>query len=792
MSDLREQALNDMSHALHELTEARGLRTRPSQNQMITSIAQVLLDRTEQNPTKGDNLIVIEAPTGTGKSFGYLLPAIPVAKKAGVKVVVATAVVALQEQLFEKDLPAIAKAMPFSFKYALAKGRGRFVCTSRLRSQVKSMEQLGLTDDSTKKKSKKKDASKEEPTIDFSVGGTGTHQQDAQFYQELLENFENNTWNGEQETLSINDERRKVIWPKITTDSAGCSGKVCKDYSTCSYYKARERWQDADVIVANHDLVMSDLVADGHIISKPDNTLYIFDEAHHLPQKAREAWSHSFKSDTLPKIFKEVPTNLEDIGTNWEGSACPSTQKFGSAMIQKRPELQQAGKDLTKLLKELDDMFVDMTKDTPPRESFTLDYTKDYTPLFELVEKTKESLDDYLSTITTLMEPIFTTRMKVGKITLHPDSAFLSDTEMNRVLGAFGFYKSRINNAIETLQWFSKDQPNIDKPPIAKWVTPDEKHKHFNIQATPTLATDVLPPHLYEKAWAVVHASATITSVGGFDLYKQKTGLCYYPNARMIKLDSPFDFQKNAKLVFGDMGANPSDNEAHTRRLSEVLPHLFSQNQDKGILVLFASKSQLEQVAARLPWEYRQLCKVQYEAPNQLLVENHKRDVDTGKRSILMGSQSFSEGLDLPGDWCSLVISTKLPFSMPDNPIDKTLAVWMESRGRNVFREISVPEASERLIQQAGRLLRREEDRGQFVLLDNRIMNKWNAYGKLMVESLPPFGRKKLDLTKVVYKSTSPVSAPQSHAAPAVKKPGLPDIGEYDLNLSIDTDQAPW
>jgi hypothetical protein len=138
---------------------------------------------------------------------------------------------------------------------------------------------------------------------------------------------------------------------------------------------------------------------------------------------------------------------------------------------------------------------------------------------------------------------------------------------------------------------------------------------------------------------------------------------------------------------------------------------------------------------------------------------------------------------------------TKLPFSMPDNPIDKTLSLWMESQGRSVFREIAVPEASERVIQASGRLLRNEDDSGRFTVLDSRLKTKWSAYGRAIVESLPAFARTTWDLTKDVYKD--PTSAPigQNKPAPLAvtsDKKGLPDIAEYDVTTFIDLEDAPW
>ena len=783
MSVDRQETLKIVQTTLANLTTARGLNTRPSQNQMISTIAQVLLDTCETPQEKGSNLVAVEAPTGTGKSFGYLLPAIPIAKAAGKKIVVSTAVVSLQEQLVSKDLPAMRDAMPIKFTFAIAKGRSRFVCPSRLKDKTKELEEQGH-----------KPSTGATTSAQFGVGGP--KEEEANMLFSLEKQWSDKTWNGEQETLGFSEEQRKTIWPKVTTDNSGCSGKTCKDYKGCPYFEARKTWQLADVIIANHDLVMSDLKIGqgGALLSPPESTIYIFDEAHHLPGKAREAWSHSFKTDTFPRMMKEIPVNFNDTSMKWMDSNCKDAKSIGEKMQGYRIEAQTYGKEMEKVQKEFEKELHRLTAATPPREAFVIPYTSTMEELMALADQFLEVAKSVQGLTQATLNEINKTRSTLVRAgTIDGSSPLFDDAEMNRVLGSFGFYNSRLMNLCETLEMFSKDQPDASHPPTAKWIVPDDKHKSFSVNATPTMATDLLPHFLYNKAFAVIHASATMTSVGGFSLFKQKTGLQYYPNARTLKLESPFDFKKNAVLAFGDLGVNPSEADKHTQRLIDVLPHVFEEKKDLGTLVLFSSKSQLEQVAARLPAKYRALCKVQYEAPNQHLIDAHKADVDAGKRSILMGTQSFSEGLDLPGAWCSHVISTKLPFSMPDNPIDKTLAAWMESQGRNVFREVAIPEAGERLIQQAGRLLRREDDTGQFTMLDNRLMTKWNAYGKLLVESLPPFARTKWNLTKTTYKAEGHTPSVTTPPVTPTKSVGLPEITNYDSTTFGDlSEDAPW
>ena len=788
------QVVEHVQTTLSNLTTARGLRTRASQNLMISGISQMLEDRAamaarEEPPEKGAHLMAIEAPTGTGKSFGYLIPSIVAAKSQGVQVVVATAVVSLQEQLLSKDLPAVLKASPVPFTFALAKGRGRFVCTSKLKEEAEKEHELQQRKSEHKAasaKGKKKGAAlfsvEEDTSTTLGQIEQAVHdgEMPADPYQTLERAYRQRTWDGEQESVNMFPEKVKaIIWPKIITDNSGCSGKSCKHYNDCPYMGARAKWMDADVIVANHDLVLSDLRigSGGALLSPPHKTIYIFDEGHHLPGKARDAWTFQFRSDTNAKLFDDLVVHIDNTAGDWEKSSCTHAQTLGNELRTLHPKAHQFAARLNAAHKDFEKALHKLTAGTNPKEAFVVNYNdalEDQHPQLVLDAST------YLADATTLhkmvadaQQSIIQTRNTLARGGSLPNSPLFDDSVMKKTMGSFGFYVSRLDNFINTLKLFLTPQPtDPKKPPIAKWVIPDEKKKVFSVHAGPTMATELLPAYLYSRAYAVVHASATLTSVGGFSLYKQKTGLQYYPNTRYLKLESPFDFEKNAVLSLGDLGVDPGDAVSHTRRLVEVLPHIFEEKNDLGTLVLFSSKSQLENVAQMLPPEWKNLCKVQYTLPNLELIESHKKDVDQGKRSILMGTQSFSEGLDLPGAWCSHVISTKLPFSMPDNPIDKTLADWMKSQGRNVFSEIAVPEAGERLIQQAGRLLRREEDQGQITILDNRLVSKWKVYGQSLVESLPPFRRTRWNLNQV--KSAVPalgMLVPSALSTAPMKKP---------------------
>ena len=206
-----------------------------------------------------------------------------------------------------------------------------------------------------------------------------------------------------------------------------------------------------------------------------------------------------------------------------------------------------------------------------------------------------------------------------------------------------------------------------------------------------------------------------------------------------MALDSPFDFPKQGELYLPPLAASPKSPAAHTDAVVEWLPKLIAPDEAVGTLVLFTSRKQMNEVAMRLPEAYLPLLLVQGELPKATLLAKHYEALADNRASIIFGLDSFAEGLDLPGEACVQVIIAKLPFSMPDNPIEKTQNRWIEQRGGNPFIEVTVPEASLKLVQAVGRLIRTEQDYGRVTILDTRITTQ--QYGKQLLACLPNFKR---------------------------------------------------
>ena len=249
------------------------------------------------------------------------------------------------------------------------------------------------------------------------------------------------------------------------------------------------------------------------------------------------------------------------------------------------------------------------------------------------------------------------------------------------------------------------------------------------------MAANTLNHYLWSRCFGAVVTSATLTALGSFDRFMMLAGTT--ADKQYAVVPSPFDFTKAGELVVPAMSCDPSDAKAHTQALIDLLPEILSSSE--GSLVLFASRRQMEEVFTGLVSQWQQRIIMQGSYPKHEIMRLHRQAIDAGQGSVIFGLASFAEGVDLPGAYCTHVVIAKIPFAVPDQPVESALAEWVESRGGNPFMEITVPDAAIKLVQASGRLLRTETDKGRVTLLDRRVVSR--RYGKAMLDSLPPFRR---------------------------------------------------
>jgi ATP-dependent DNA helicase DinG len=285
------------------------------------------------------------------------------------------------------------------------------------------------------------------------------------------------------------------------------------------------------------------------------------------------------------------------------------------------------------------------------------------------------------------------------------------------------------------LSYAAPDPPG--KAPYARWLTMSENDSSTDISlsSSPVLAADNLQQRLWQSCAGAVLTSATLSALGQFSMLKLRAGLPEHTH--YLSIPSPFDFAAAGRLVVPRMNCEPSDTEKHTEVIAKALPQLLDKK--AAALMLFSSRRQMIDVLQRLPAAWRDLVLCQDDYQKAQLLKYHRQRVDKGQGSIIFGLASFAEGVDLPGAYCTHVLIAKIPFAVPNDPIEMTLSEWIEQQGMNAFMTLAVPDAAFRLLQASGRLLRSETDSGQITLFDERIAKR--RYGKAILESMPPYKR---------------------------------------------------
>lgn len=711
---LTDLVKKQIQSAYSKFLENKNLKSRFGQKMMIAEIAKTFgnIQLDEENVREisdgsGNHICVVEAGTGTGKTIAYLLPAIAIAKSMGKKLVVSTATVALQEQIVSKDLPELLRHSDLSFSFALAKGRGRYLCLSKLDNLLAEYES-GLNPTRALYED-------ELPSVTA---------QGVKLYQSMMEALASNKWTGERDTWPQALEQDE--WQIITTDHRQCTGRRCSNVSSCSFFKARDSIHSVDCIVTNHDLVLADLaLGGGAILPDPKDTLYIFDEGHHLPQKALSHFAHHSRMLSSSKWLEQCNKGLGAIlgQISGAGNVDRYAEQLPAAFIDCKQRLDQVYPLLEELVQSiaLDDRQSNYRfKEGVIPQNLLL-------PSVEL-QRSFDRLTDLLSKVCDeLTEAMEDPHCPVPKI----------DLENNYPI--IGTWQSRAEANREL--WASYAVPDANASvPKARWLTPVDNGGNMDIEvcSSPILASKTLEYSLWNKCCGAVVTSATLTALGNFQRFQMRAGTPNNANYQVVP--SPFNFAQ-ATLEIPAFAVDASNADVHTISLIDHLPTLLDKKE--GSLVLFSSRRQMQEVYDEMPESIRELILIQGDNSKQEMLAQHKRKIDQGEGSILFGLASFSEGVDLPGDYCRHVIIAKLPFAVPDDPIESALSEWVESRGGNPFMDITVPDASLKLVQACGRLLRTETDTGKISLLDRRILTK--RYGKAILNSLPPF-------TQVVHK----------------------------------------
>ena len=668
--------------------DGRGFRPRRGQREMIASVTRTLGGGRPR-------LCVVEAGTGTGKTAAYCLAVIPLAQTLGLRVVISTATVALQEQVVFGDLPDLQAHTDLDFDFALAKGRRRYVCLKRLDER-------------------RHGDGAQESLLEL------PEPQDVPGYQRMFAAFESDTWNGELDTWE--EGVRPQAWSAVTTDHRGCTHNRCGFFSRCPFYQARRNAEDALVVVANHDLLLADLSLGGGIVLPPsEETLFVVDEAHHLSDKAREHL-------TARARLRATTDWLEQA----EGTVGTCAQQFSRPreLLALAATLAEEVSGAKNLIREVENLSSQLDFDSPREDRANHRFALGRVP-----GEIADACHPLGGALVRLAERFAAFRgylEEVGAGERSWPNAYLAEDW----LGPAGQMMARAEETASVfLDYASGADSTTDSGHMARWVTRigAEKNPDLELVSAPLQPGDTLRERLWERCFGALCTSGTIRALGSFDRFLEKTGLPGDCSQHFIP--SPFDYPRLASFNVPKMRSDPRDQHAHTDEIAEMLPELLEL--ETSALALFSSWRQFRQVVGALPKRIRKHCRLQDEGSKQALLQTHRSAVDAGEPSYVLGLASFAEGVDLPHEYCRHVIISKLPFSAPDNPVDQAFAEWLESQGRAPFFEVALPEAALRLVQACGRLIRHEEDHGRITLLDRRIVTL--RYGQSILDSLPPY-----------------------------------------------------
>ncbi|PSU51606.1 ATP-dependent DNA helicase DinG [Photobacterium frigidiphilum] len=661
---------------------------RRAQNYLVAEIAKTLAGEYHQK----HRMLVGEAGTGIGKSLAYLLGGIPFALFNNKKLLISTATVALQEQLINKDLPLFNRIYPKEFSFILAKGRQRYCCNHKLEAccATNNDQQVALWEEKPKKS-------------------------DLDLLRRMLKATQDGKWDGDRDSWPTTIPDR--VWPQIMADKHSCHAGL-PQHRSCPFAKAREHLDKADVIIANHALLMADIeLGGGVILPEPEQTIYVIDEAHHLPKVARD---FSSAASSLKGAATWLEKLNQTIGKLAELAEYKKAARFQDAILENIqhliPTLRQVANNVDASMFSKDGIYRFEHGELPAWLEQEAKGCKDAS------KKALQSLGK--------IHDLISERLKDNEIQQRLGEQALAES---------GVYLQRLENLEKV--WALMAQPKKDKgAPLARWIekNPDNEGDYI-IQVSPLEVGYRLDQLLWSRAAGAILVSATLRALNQFTYFCRQVGIYEMDSTRFLALASPFDYQNNARLVIPALSLEPQADK-FTDLLIKTLPEYLEG--ETASLVLFSSYWQMNKVADELrplakknKWELL----VQGEESRHITLKKHKDNCKNGKPSILFGTGSFSEGLDLPGDLLKNLIITKIPFGVPTSPVEEAHAEYIESCGGNPFMQISVPEASKKLIQSVGRLIRKEEDTGRVVLLDRRIINR--RYGKALLDSLPPFKR---------------------------------------------------
>ena len=519
----------------------------------------------------------------------------------------------------------------------------------------------------------------------------------------MTDNYSSTRWSGEIDDLESPPEFS--LWQKVACNRFTCTAKNCEFYNDCAFFKARKKVSQADVIIANHDLVLADIINGNNILPDVNDCIFVFDEAHHFSQKALSHFSINASTEFMKTSIRQSQSSIDQISKI-------TKQKTSESHIKKADEAIGELIEVITNFEYLDDVYLfDMSGVSSDVANLGKNLLTIFNTAFGNFLDQKDNWQDYCKRNT------------------------VQQTTMDNLNNIIGQNEQNLSSIVSLLNAFTKNT-HTDTPPTSNWIVKSKlsnKKTNYHLNTAKIDVSNHLQSLIWSKAAGVILTSATLTSLGSFDRMNQQLGLEAKEN-RYLRLSSPFN-HKSVDFIVANIKASPSEVFEHTQELARELKKRI--NKKAATLVLFASNNQMQMVADLVEKTIECELLVQGEYSKKRILEKHIEKRKNGEGSVIFGLDSFAEGVDLKGDNLNHVMIAKLRFSVPTSPIEKTTQSYLESLNRNPFMEISLPDASLRLIQACGRLIRTETDTGKITIFDNRLRTKF--YGKQLLDALPGY-----------------------------------------------------
>lgn len=649
-----------------------GFEPRPPQIDMLRLVARVFND---------EEICAAEAGTGVGKSLAYLIPAIAWATTNHQRVVVSTATINLQQQLLEKDIPAAAASLGVKVRAVLMKGRGNYLCPRRLREALEEQDLF---------------------------------EEDNDELQAIAE------WAAQTETGSRTDISfypSDELWSRVNSDTDSCSPARCPNKERCFILRARREAATAEIIVVNHHLLFSDLsirlagVGYEATAILPPFTRLIFDEAHALEKSATSFFSRSFSELSLKK----------QLGRVWRMRGSRRLGLLGE-LERLHPEGGKSVVEVPGAISRVHDSLDTLNS----RAAAFLSNDLSFRVAGDGARSFREALGESLFEV---QEEL----LKLCELLSKPIRAL---SEEERELPPIYELRTIVRRLEEIGTICEQFRHPEEDPEQVFWLdrrTLRSGARNVRFTVTPLEIAPVMQEAVFEPFRTVVCTSATLTVRESFDFWGSRIGLPVDSERCFTELfPSPFRYREQVLLGVPTDAPAP-DTADYLSFLKSFVWELLSLTEG-GALVLFTSYLMLEEVYGELKPRLSEAGISSYrqgEDDRARLLGRFKADV----ASVLFATDSFWEGVDAPGETLRLVVLCRLPFRVPTDPVHIARMEALESKGRNPFFELALPEAAMRLKQGFGRLMRHHEDRGAVIVTDNRIVAK--RYGKAFLESLP-------------------------------------------------------